>query len=218
MFDLVVVGSGAAGLSAALRATDLGASVGVLTGGQLLAGSSPRAQGGVAAALNDAPTAAPEWNTRPLTLTSAASDTSQTTSPARSARSTRRTRRTRRDLYELEFPEFLASLSSERSERADGVGRRAMDPRARGARVDADLGVERDALRLERLVTDLPEPENATRTDLLLASLIARAALLRAESRGAHFRTDAPEPDPVWRGRIHWRLAHPPAFEEVLTA
>jgi L-aspartate oxidase len=55
--ELVVVGSGAAGLSAALRAAELGARVGVLTAGALLAGSSPRAQGGVAAAVgaDDAP-------------------------------------------------------------------------------------------------------------------------------------------------------------------
>ncbi len=31
----------------------------------------------------------------------------------------------------------------------------------------------------------------------------------------AHFRTDAPEPHPAWRGRIHWRQTHPHAFEEV---
>src|ERR671930_1661929 len=57
VFDLVVIGSGAAGLSAALRAASLGARVSVLTAGPLLAGSSPRAQGGVAAAVgaDDAP-------------------------------------------------------------------------------------------------------------------------------------------------------------------
>src|ERR687888_79284 len=56
-FDLVVIGSGAAGLSAALRAASFGARVSVLTAGPLLAGSSPRAQGGVAAAVgaDDAP-------------------------------------------------------------------------------------------------------------------------------------------------------------------
>jgi succinate dehydrogenase/fumarate reductase flavoprotein subunit len=43
-------------------------------------------------------------------------------------------------------------------------------------------------------------------------------ALLRAESRGAHFRIDAPEPDPIWRGRIVWRRGHLPAFEEVQSA
>src|SRR3981081_1873538 len=56
-FDLIVVGSGAAGLSAALRAAELGARGGVLTAGELLVGSSVRAQGGVAAAVgaDDAP-------------------------------------------------------------------------------------------------------------------------------------------------------------------
>ena len=93
-----------------------------------------------------------------------------------------------------------------------------------GARLDAYLGVERDPRRLALLVADLPAPETAgaagapdrlVAADLRLASLIARAALLRRESRGAHFRTDAPEPLPNWRGRIHWRMGHPPAFEEV---
>ena len=58
------------------------------------------------------------------------------------------------------------------------------------------------------------EPVSPT---LVLASLIARAALHRQESRGAHFRTDSPELDPAWRGRIHWRRAHAARFEEVLS-
>jgi L-aspartate oxidase len=87
----------------------------------------------------------------------------------------------------------------------------------RPERLDADLGVERDAHRLECLVAELPEPEAAPSSDLLLTSLIARAALLRRESRGAHFRADAPESDPAWRGRIHWRRDHPPVFEEVVS-
>ena len=49
--DLIVVGSGVAGLSAALAAADAGARVALLTGGALLSGSSPRAQGGIAAAV-----------------------------------------------------------------------------------------------------------------------------------------------------------------------
>lgn len=92
----------------------------------------------------------------------------------------------------------------------------AVDAAVLGARLDADLGVERSAPRLNRLIADLPAPDDVRSTDLLIASLVARAALLRRESRGAHFRTDAPEPDPTWRGRIHWRRAHSPAFEEVL--
>src|SRR5260370_11946176 len=55
--DLVVVGSGLAGLSAALAAGDAGADVLLLTAGAPLSGSSPWAQGGIAAALgpDDAP-------------------------------------------------------------------------------------------------------------------------------------------------------------------
>ncbi|HET8630575.1 MAG TPA: FAD-dependent oxidoreductase, partial [Thermomicrobiales bacterium] len=49
--DLVVVGSGVAGLAAALAAAEAGARVTLLTAGALLSGSSPRAQGGIAAAL-----------------------------------------------------------------------------------------------------------------------------------------------------------------------
>ncbi|HLZ31522.1 MAG TPA: FAD-binding protein [Chloroflexota bacterium] len=118
----------------------------------------------------------------------------------------------------------------------------AIDARVLGDRLDADLAVERDPRRLAQLVAELPGPDllapgtpdplaqvaanplaagtpdsrAPVAPDLLLASLIARGALLRAESRGAHFRIDAPQPRPAWRGRIHWRLAHPPTFEEVL--
>ena len=48
---MAIIGSGAAGLATALKAAELGGRVAVLTAGQLLAGSSPRAQGGVAAAV-----------------------------------------------------------------------------------------------------------------------------------------------------------------------
>ena len=51
--DLVVIGSGVAGLTAALVAAREGAAVTVLTAGEGLTGSSPRAQGGVAAALGE---------------------------------------------------------------------------------------------------------------------------------------------------------------------
>ena len=49
--DLVVIGSGVAGLSAALAAAQAGADVLLLTAGDPLSGSSPWAQGGIAAAL-----------------------------------------------------------------------------------------------------------------------------------------------------------------------
>jgi aspartate oxidase len=94
----------------------------------------------------------------------------------------------------------------------------AVAPEVLGAWLDDDLGVERDPRRLARLIAQLPQPEATPAADLALAALIARAALLRTESRGAHFRIDAPEPDPVWRGRIVWRRGHLPGFEEVPSA
>jgi aspartate oxidase len=85
-----------------------------------------------------------------------------------------------------------------------------------GARLDADLGVERDAPRLERLIQDLPEPGAcATVPEQPVVTLAARAALLRTESRGAHYRADAPQTDPAWQGRILWRRGRAPQFEEV---
>ncbi len=41
----------------------------------------------------------------------------------------------------------------------------------------------------------------------LTASFVARAALTRTESRGAHFRSDWPKPRPVWRRHIGLRRA-----------
>ena len=72
--------------------------------------------------------------------------------------------------------------------------------------LDACVGVERNGHDLARVVRDVVDP---------LPQLIASAALLRTESRGAHYRVDAPQQDPAWRGRIHWRRDQPPAFEEV---
>jgi L-aspartate oxidase len=87
-----------------------------------------------------------------------------------------------------------------------------------GTTLDRDVGVERSGDDLAHLVATLPDPdaEAATPTaDLQVAALITCAALVRRESRGAHFRTDYPEPDPSWRGRIHWRRCQAPVFEEV---
>jgi L-aspartate oxidase len=97
---------------------------------------------------------------------------------------------------------------------------------ALGERLDRDLGVERDAPRLAALLADLAtEPPPARADAALVATLAARAALARRESRGAHFRTDAPEAEPRWRGHILWRRAErgdaerggdgAPRFEEI---
>jgi len=46
---------------------------------------------------------------------------------------------------------------------------------------------------------------SATRNLLTVARLVATAALVRRESRGAHFRSDHPAVDPAWRRRIRLR-------------
>ena len=68
----------------------------------------------------------------------------------------------------------------------------------------ADAGIERTPEGLERLLDD-PHP---------LARTIAACALLRTESRGAHFRVDHPELDPARDGE-HVVVAPgaAPAFE-----
>ncbi|MEO8285899.1 MAG: FAD-dependent oxidoreductase [Chloroflexota bacterium] len=84
-----------------------------------------------------------------------------------------------------------------------------------GGRLDRDLGVARNAADLSGLAADLPDPLCRMPAGHLVASLATRAALLRAESRGAHYRTDATETLPEWRGRIMWRRGSVPHFEEV---
>jgi L-aspartate oxidase len=64
---------------------------------------------------------------------------------------------------------------------------------------------------------DRTEPSNAEELPgpaanaALTAALIARAALVREESRGVHFRTDYPRPRPAWAAHLGLRLA-PPAM------
>src|SRR5438105_5978204 len=91
-----------------------------------------------------------------------------------------------------------------------------LDDAMLGAALDRDLGVERDAARLSALVHALPDPDRATKpTAHLVATLAARAALLREESRGAHYRADAPEMREEWRGRLCWRRGAAPEIERI---
>jgi L-aspartate oxidase len=82
----------------------------------------------------------------------------------------------------------------------------AIEPASRATRhaLWACAGLSRERAGLERLRED-PHP---------LARLVAACALLREESRGAHFRSDHPETDPELDG-LHAvvREGQEPAFE-----
>ena len=82
-------------------------------------------------------------------------------------------------------------------------------------RLQADLCVEREPQAMAALIAELPAPGDPAPPGHLVASLAARAALLRQESRGAHYRVDFPAASLNWRGRIVWRRGVPPQFEEV---
>ncbi len=70
----------------------------------------------------------------------------------------------------------------------------------------ADVGVVRDAAGLRRALAAIEalqarDGSMRFRNMLTTAKLIAAAALMRTESRGGHYRSDFPEPDPAWRHR-----------------
>ncbi|HET6562982.1 MAG TPA: L-aspartate oxidase [Marmoricola sp.] len=78
-------------------------------------------------------------------------------------------------------------------------------------------GLSRDESGLARLVDELDDlaaaDRPATAADVenghlrVAASLVARAALVRRESRGSHRRTDFPRADPAWRRPVTSRLS-----------
>jgi len=51
----------------------------------------------------------------------------------------------------------------------------------------------------------MDRPAHELRSMVLAGRLMAGAALIREESRGAHFRTDFPEPREEWRRHIIFR-------------
>ncbi len=85
------------------------------------------------------------------------------------------------------------------------------------ARLMTDVGLVREGHRLQQAIQWLDtlqmsaEPEPASPSSVmrehvwLVARLMARAAWLRSESRGAHYRADHPGPDDRWRAHLLWR-------------
>jgi aspartate oxidase len=84
------------------------------------------------------------------------------------------------------------------------------------ATASLSLGIAREpeelaaATRLFERLALMPLSRDADANSLRAASIVGRlmtrAATLRLESRGAHYRNDHPEPDPAWAG-VRMRLA-----------
>ncbi|MDE3077684.1 MAG: FAD-binding protein, partial [Chloroflexota bacterium] len=85
--------------------------------------------------------------------------------------------------------------------------------RPAGDELDRFVGVERSSVQLAKLLGLRPGGRAPRFETASLPELVAMAALIRRESRGSHFRTDAPEPNGRWRGRIQWRRGEAPHFE-----
>jgi L-aspartate oxidase len=106
----------------------------------------------------------------------------------------------------LPVPEGVALRDANVPMRTDSAASSA------GADLERYLGVERDRAGLQMLIRLL---EDSTHGSTTVAALSARSALLRQESRGAHYRTDYPEMDSSWQGRILWQRGREPRFERI---
>jgi len=77
--------------------------------------------------------------------------------------------------------------------------------------MSADVGVIRSGARLARALGEIAAIESkasapAMKDMAVAAMMIAAAAFARAESRGAHFRSDCPQPDPAQAHRSYFTL------------
>ncbi len=69
--------------------------------------------------------------------------------------------------------------------------------------VSGELDLAREALaEIDEIEQRMPAGARELRSLVTVGRLIARAALARSESRGAHFRLDVPDADAAWRGRL----------------
>ncbi len=79
-------------------------------------------------------------------------------------------------------------------------------------------GLARARAELERLAEEIGAASGELANALLVARMVTRAAILRTESRGAHFRADFPYPEPAWRQDLIWSGLEPVAPVPLPTA
>ncbi len=88
------------------------------------------------------------------------------------------------------------------------------------------VGIEREGAGLaeaaailggweHRLPPGVDRPSRELRSLLVCARLATEAALLREESRGAHYRRDFPEPREEWRRHLVFSAVAPVQIEDV---
>jgi len=86
------------------------------------------------------------------------------------------------------------------------------------------VGVVRDGAgltaalsELDRLAARHPQASGEARNLLGVGRLVVAAALARRESRGGHYRSDFPAPDPAWQHRLFLTAAPDgsPRFEDA---
>jgi L-aspartate oxidase len=76
-------------------------------------------------------------------------------------------------------------------------------------------GVRTDAHLAADVVADPQAAEWETTNVHQVATALVHAARVRTETRGGHFRTDFPQPDPAWERRVEVALDDDGALREV---
>ncbi|MFQ6020212.1 MAG: FAD-binding protein, partial [Dehalococcoidia bacterium] len=118
----------------------------------------------------------------------------------------------------LESPDTAAPLSAEAIDLSPPAPAEAPKPEMEALRslMWEEAGIVRDGQRLARaravlaawqavLPSPADRPSQELANLLTCGRLVAEAALLRRESRGAHYRSDFPEPSPDWQRHIVFR-------------
>ncbi|MFJ3405505.1 L-aspartate oxidase [Promicromonospora sp. NPDC090134] len=102
---------------------------------------------------------------------------------------------------------LVAAAARSRIQKVTSAGAGVIRSARSLAEVDERLGAVRaDAHRAADVVAEPQAAEWETTNVHMVARALTRAAWLREETRGGHYRTDFPRPDDAWRRRVRVRL------------